>query len=240
VGDGIAYTDSPSATQAATAASFALATPVFTLSPGAGTLTLNGFVAVPNASGYTAQVCDSGGTTCAGAVAITTAGTTFPGLVGGTGYLVKLVAVGDGVAYANSSAATRTATPTAVALAAPGVAVIPGPGALTLAPFAAVPGASGYSAQLCNAAGAGCQGAVTVTTSGTTFPGLVGGTTYMVKLTATGDGIAFSDSAAATRTATPTATALPAPTFTVASGAGTLTINGFAAVPNAAGYSAQL
>ncbi len=240
VGDEVAFVDSPAAAQPATAASFGLAAPAFTLTPGAGTLILNSFAAIPNASGYSAQLCNADGTACAGAMTVTPAGTTFTGLVGGAQYLVRLIAVGDGAAYANSPATTQTARPAAVVLTAPGVTVIPGPGALTLAPFTAVSGAVGYSAQLCDAAGAHCQPPVVVTTAGTTFAGLAGGTTYTVEVTATGDGVASSDSATVSRTATPTAVALPAPAFVVSSGAGTLTLNGFAAVPAASGYSAQL
>jgi hypothetical protein len=78
--------------------------------PGPYLVTLNPFGAVPHATSYAAQLCDSAGVHCQSAISATTAGFNFTGLAAGTTYTVTLTAVGDGTAYANSPAAARSGT----------------------------------------------------------------------------------------------------------------------------------
>ena len=85
--------------------------PSFTVSAGLDSLTLNGFSAVPNASSYSAQVCNAVGAGCQAAVTVTTAGDTFTSLAGGTAYTIQLTAVGDGSTYVNSAVASVTGVP---------------------------------------------------------------------------------------------------------------------------------
>ena len=206
-----------------------LAPPAFTLTPGAGALTINSFAAVVHATSYSYQLCDAAGANCTTAQTVTTAGTTITGLVGGTTYTVELTAVGDGVVYANSTPTSMTGSPAAVTLASPTFTLTAGSGTLAINAFTAVAHASSYSYQLCDAAGVNCTTAQTVTSAGTTITGLVGGTTYTVELTAVGDGVAYTNSVPAAVTGTPTAVASgPAPLivdtdiFTDAGDAGSL------------------
>ena len=174
-----------------------LAAPTLALTPGPGALAITPFATVPNASSYSYQVCNQAGTSCGAAVAVTTSGATITGLVGGTTYQVDLTAVGNGTAYANSPPATQTGTPGPTVLATPVFTLTPSAGTLTINAFAAVTGATAYSYQRCDAAGANCGAATVVTTAGTAIGGLTDGTSYTLKLTAVGDGIVFANSAAA-------------------------------------------
>ncbi len=116
--------------------------------------------------------------------------------------------------YTNSAVGSQTGAPAAAPLATPTFALTPGPGSLTLNSFSAVPHASSYSAQLCDSAGNTCQAAVTVLTTGHVFTGLVGGTTYTIRLTAIGDGTAYASSVPGSRSAT-TGPITVAPTATI-------------------------
>lgn len=236
LGNGTTYTNSAWRSHTGVPQAVALAIPSFTLTPGAGALTVNAFTAVPHATSYRAQRCNAAGTGCATAVTITTGGTTFTGLTPGTSYAVKLTAVGDGVVYANSATATQTGTPAGARLTSPALTLVAGPGTLAIGAFAAVTGATGYSYQVCGATGAGCGTATSVATAGATITGLAGGTTYAIALTALGNGTTTANSPAAVQTGTPQAVPLGTPALTVTPGSGTLTINAFAAIPNASGY----
>jgi hypothetical protein len=240
VGNGTTYLSSAWTSHTGTPAAAPLGTPTFTLTPGNGALTLNSFAAVPNATSYSAQRCNATGTGCATAITVTTAGTTFSGLTNGTTYTVKLTAIGDGTAYANSAVASHTGVPATITLPAPSFTLTPGPGSLTINGFAAVPNAASYSYQVCNGQGAACGAATAVTTAGTTIAGLVGGTTYKVSLTAVGNGGTYANSAPASQTGTPAAVGLATPALTVTPGPGSLVIGAFAAVPNASSYSYQV
>jgi hypothetical protein len=158
---------------------------------------------VPNASNYSYQVCDAAGNNCAAAVSVPTSGTTITPLTGGTTYTIKLTAVGDGTAFATSATASQTGRPGTTQLAAPALSVTPDPGALTINAFAAVPNASSYSYQVCDAAGNNCVTAVSVPTSGIKITPLTPGTTYTIRLTAVGDGVIYANSVPASVTSAP-------------------------------------
>jgi hypothetical protein len=240
LGNGTTYLTSAWRAKSGVPQATPLTAPVFTLSAGPGALTVNPFSPVPNASGYQAQRCNATGGSCATAVKVTTSGTTFSGLTSGTTYTVKLTATGDGTVYANSPTASQTGVPLTTTLATPNLVLTAGPGSLTIGAFTAVPNASGYRYQVCDASGANCAAVVAVTTAGTTIAGLVGGTTYTVLLTAIGDGTAYANSAPATTHGVPQATPLGTPALTLTPGSGSLAINAFAPVPNAVGYSYQV
>jgi sugar lactone lactonase YvrE len=87
-----------------------LATPIFSLTPGPTSVTLN-FSAVAHASGYDAQVCKSPGGGCAAALIPVTPGSeSFVGLLTATTYAVKLTAIGNGKTYLDSPTGFKTAT----------------------------------------------------------------------------------------------------------------------------------
>ena len=178
-----------------------LSTPVFTLTPRPGSLALN---VTPNAhvASYRAQVCSIIRRACSPAQVVHS-GAVFAGLTGGVPYRVALTALGNGTRYSNSPVGYRTAAPRATPLAVPSFTVSAGPDSLTLNSFSAVPNASSYSAQVCNAVGAGCHAALTVTTAGHTFTSLAGGTAYTIQLTAVGDGSTYVNSAVASVTGVP-------------------------------------
>jgi hypothetical protein len=206
LGDGTHFSNSSVAYRTATAAAATpLATPSFSLSPGSVWLTINAFAAVPNASNYSYQVCDAAGNNCAAAVSVPTSGTTITPLTGGTTYTITLTAVGDGTAFANSATVSQTGTPGSTQLATPALSVTPDPGALTINAFAAVPNASNYSYEVCDAAGNNCAAPVSVPTSGTKITHLTPGKTYTIKLTAVGDGVVYANSVPASVTSTPVA-----------------------------------
>jgi uncharacterized protein YjbI with pentapeptide repeats len=234
IGDGAAFLNSPIASATAAPLSAPLNAPPFTLTPGDGTLALT-FASDPDAVSYRAQLCDAAGNSC-GSAATVTSGHVFSGLVGGDTYTVKLTAIGDGVIYGDSSPFVRTGVP-ALVLASPTFSLVPGPGSLTLS-FAADAHAQSYRAQVCNAAGASC-GSESSVESGHRFAGLLGGTTYTIKMKAVGDGVAYLDSGLTAVTGTPGLVTLGTPAFSLAPGSGSLTLT-FAADPDAAWYSAQV
>ena len=212
VGDGLWFTNSRATAALGRPPAGPLAAPVFSLTPGGGSMTVNPFKAVPNASSYSAQLCGGDGANCLSGLTVTTAGTTFSGLIQGTAYSVTVTAIGDGVHFLNSAPTSHSAVAAPTPLAAPALLLAPGPGSVILKPFAEVPNASSYAAQLCDGSGSNCQPAITVTTAGTTFGGLTVGTTYTITLTAIGDGIHYLNSSTVSQTAAagPTVTAVTA------------------------------
>jgi hypothetical protein len=86
IGDGIAYAKSRAALMTGAPGAVLLAAPSFSLTPGPYLVTLNTFGAVPHATSYAAQLCDSTGAHCQSAISVTTAGFTFIGLNAGTTY----------------------------------------------------------------------------------------------------------------------------------------------------------
>ena len=108
--DGTAYANSRAASMTGVPGAVPLAAPSFSVSPGPSLLMLHPFGAVPHATSYAAQLCDSAGAHCQSAISVTTAGHTFIGLTAGTTYTITLTAVGDGAVYVNSPAASRSGT----------------------------------------------------------------------------------------------------------------------------------
>jgi len=106
-------------------------------------------------------------------------------------------------------------------LGAPRLTLTAAPGSLRIGDFHAVAHASGYRYRLCDHANANCGAATPVSTAGATIPGLTGGATYTVELTARGDGTAYVDSPAVARRATVPAIPLVPPKSTNAGCAAT-------------------
>ena len=206
------YAPAPQVQQSFGVVAATLPAPSFTLTAGAGSLAINAFPAVPNASSYSYQVCNAVGASCGAGLTITTSGTTITGLLGGTSYVVKLTAVGNGTTYISSVPATQTGVPSAVPLATPSFTLTAGTGSLTINPFNALPNATSYSYAVCNAVGASCGTAIPVTTAGATISGLTDGTPDTITLTAIGDGTVYANSAAASVVGTPGVALAPGPT----------------------------
>ena len=234
VGDGTAFIDSDPTTQSAVPFQAPLDPPTLTVTPGAGTLAV-AFPAVANATSYSAMLCDAAGASCDSPTTITS-GHVFTSLTGGTTYTVKVRAIGDGALFGDSSYASATGAP-AITLATPTVSLTPAPGSLALG-FTPDPHAASYSARVCNAAGAGCSVAATVE-DGHVFRGLLGGTTYTVKLTAIGNGVSYVDSAVGSSTGMPTRVTLATPSLSFATTFTSITVS-FTPDPDARWYSAQL
>jgi len=238
IGDGVIYGDSSDASATGVPA-IALAAPTFSLTPGPGSLTLT-FTPDANAASYSARVCNAVGASCGAATPVEN-GHVFNGLTGGTTYTVKLMAVGDGVAYVDSSDASMTGTVGRVTLATPSLSFSTTATSLTVT-FTPDPDSSWYTAQLCNAAGLACGAPVSVVGGTHTFNSLSASTTYTVKVMAGGDGIAYDDSPVSSDTATtgaPPPVPLPTPTVGLAPGSGTLTLT-FTPDPNASSYRAKV
>ena len=95
-----------------------LGNPRLSVSPNPGVLIVNGFAAVPHATGYSYRLCNRLGAQCGSATPVTTKGTTIGGLVNGVTYTVQLTAIGNGTAWADAPVARRLA-PAAIRLVPP-------------------------------------------------------------------------------------------------------------------------
>jgi len=169
------------------------------------------WTAVPNATSYSATAVKQGTTTpvLTGTVVGTQAN--FSGLTNSSTYVVSVVAVGDGVYYSNSTAATVNATtaapqqlPTPQNVTAQGT---PGTTSFTAQWSAVTPTPPGSPQYTATAVKQGTTTPVlTGTVTGTTanFTGLTTATTYVVSVIAKGDGTNYLDSNAGTGNITTT------------------------------------
>jgi len=116
IGNGTSYANSATVSASGTPlALISLSAPSFTVSTGAGQITINPFAGVPHASSYAAQRCDGAGTNCQAPVTISSSGSSFTGLSASTD-TIKLTAIGDGSTYANSTTVTHPVAPGATPL----------------------------------------------------------------------------------------------------------------------------
>jgi IPT/TIG domain/Beta-propeller repeat len=248
-GDTTNYLDSPESTRA----TFTTVAPVQLSAPSVTTSGIgrNGFTfnygSVANASGYSAVLYATNGTTVVQTFSSLSGATAVTGLNPNTTYKLAVTTVGDGTYYLTSapSALVTISTLNLDALATPAVvAVVPSTSTgLTSATinFAAIAHAVAYTAKLYTSGGSLLR-TITGFTSGTAITGLTAGTGYLVGVTANSDGTSYLDSAESTRAGFTTVApiTLAAPAFTT-SNIGQFGFSfGFTPVANATGYSAVL
>ena len=178
-----------------------LAAPRLTLVRGPVRLAVARFAPVPGATGYSYRMCAAVGG-CGPRTPVTPSGRLMTGLRPGVRYTVQLMAIGDGVAAADSPAAVAVGIPAGPRLPAPRLVVTAGPGTLRVAAFPGILHAQGYRTRLCNRAGAYCAPPAPLSSRGATFRRLGGGVVYTVELTANANGVRYSSSVAAARRAT--------------------------------------
>lgn len=173
------------------------------------------FGAVANATGYTANLYNIGGTLLR-TISSFNSGTTVTGLTIGTAYLVGIIALADQVSYLDSAESTRVnfSTLAPVALPAPtfSVSAITEDGfTFTYSPVA---NATGYTATLYAANGATVIQTWSNLAGAQLVSGLAASTGYRLTLKALGDGVSHGDSANSPLTVVTTlvSTSVTAPT----------------------------
>ena len=226
IGDGGSYLDSAESAKVtiATSALTTLTSPT----PVLGSATPNElsftFVNVPNASSYTARLYTDDGSTLVATTPNFISGGSFIGLNPGTGYRIRLQAIGDGVTYSSSveSPSLLISTVTPVTLSAPIPTITSKTSSSITFTFTAALGALSYKAIVYDT-----TGKIQIFTennaipSGTTITGLTSNTNYKVALSATGDETNFLSSTesvkvSVTTNQAPTALVSPIPALTAA------------------------
>ena len=246
IGDGVAYLTSAEGTltTAATASIATLTAPSGTAS-GLTTYSVNiGFSAIAGASSYLVKIYAADGTTLLRNVSPFTSGQTISGLSSGTAYVLKLVAIGDGVNYRTSADSTgiQITTTAQVNLTAPTPAITQT--SATTISFAFTPDSNALSttARLYTGDGATLISQISNASTGMRFTGLTPDTDYMVTLQSVGDGIttlsSLESSQVAAHSAQPTTLAAPTPSLSsITSSSVDLT---FSSTANALGYTANI
>lgn len=192
------------------------------------------------AAGYSASLYAADGTTLLGVYSPFTSGSSITGLAPNTSYIVKVVALGDGISSSNSAASTALTAVTA--LASPANIVVAPRAQTAVVQFSAVSGAISYTLNLYNSTGSSLLRTISNFTSGSTLTGLSASTSYRVAIVAIGDAsTAFtSDESAQVAFVTPAIITLAAPVVSASTATTSSVSATFAAVPDALSYTAVL
>jgi len=192
------------------------------------------------AVGYSAYLYAADGTTLLGIYSPFTSGSSIGGLTPNTTYKIKVVALGDGISYANSAASAPLAALTALP-AVTGI-VVSARAQSAVVQFGAVSGAVSYTLNLYSSNGSVLLRSIPNFVSGSSITGLNPSTTYQFGLVAVGDGstVFTADESALVTAVTPAIITLAAPVVS-ASAATTSSVSAtFPTVPDALSYTATL
>ena len=246
IGDGVTYLSSGESTAVtvSTTSVVTLTAPTPTTSAITTSSFKAGFTSVANASGHALKLYAGDGSTLLRTISPYESGTVIAGLNVATGYVIKMIALGNGTTFLSSaeSSAANVTTNALVTLSAPTPAVtLVTPTTITVA-FTATPSSTSTRARIYTGDGLTLISLIANVSTGMQFSGLTPDTEYQISLQAMGDDVATVSSAEstlfATRTAQPISLAAPTPTIAnVTSGSFRLT---FSAVTGALGYIANV
>jgi predicted peroxiredoxin len=183
--------------------------------PAATTITASSVtVTVPTvsgATGYSLQILNAGNNAVVQSSSSFVSGTTLTGLTASTNYVISVLALGDGITYSDSVAATATFSTSAwPQLAAPALAVSSSQPTSASVSWSAVAGAASYTVKVYASNGSTLLQTIASAVSPLTVSGLTASTGYKVSILAVADGT-HTSSAESAQSSVTTASATTAP-----------------------------
>ena len=188
IGDGVYYLTSAEGVRApfATNAAGNLPAPAPTQSAQNSTSVTVTFPSVTGAIAYSASVYSANGSALVANYPTFTSGSAIAGLNPNTSYSITVTALGDGINNSNSPPSSSLAVKTGLPAPAISMGAVR-PGSLAVQ-FSVILGAASYTLTVYDSTGTTAVTTVNNYTAGTAVTGLTSSTTYVVRLTAVGDG----------------------------------------------------